>query len=804
MSDIFKKIFEKVIVFVCTYSYQYPLIVLTAAMLLSIPALQQLPQVGLDTDLIRLLPDNNKVVQLKRTFDKIVTGSGGFFAILLESSDKKMLMQAFHASLREVNKLEGIGAVEYMNSRDFFKKYCYLLIPSSDLERILEFLLKQEARLSPVGVDLLDEEQTSEEDMNTKEEGEEEIKDLLRYIDMPQYHQSQDGRVMAIKVYPEKGVTSLGKTRKLFVQLENIVQNISESFNVWGGVSGSLRNDLDQYAFTISDLSRSGLITVFLVLIALVVGFRNLGAVLVVLLPLSIGLIWTLGSIPVLVGDLNTITSFLMLVSFGLGIDFSIHLVKRFQYELHRSSSLQALLTTFLSTGKSILISGLTTALALFILSFSNFKGFSEFGLISGYSIIMILIAALFILPSILVLGLKVRLIKSHSQWKSKLSSPGKWVTLTLSFFILAALIIGVPSLNFNYDFSKMEAKVPQAQELKDRYYQVYESSRSPGALFIAKGEKALDELLSLLKERTADETNTRIQRFYSIRELSPGDRETRVRLSLIKEIKEILTGRWVYKVKDPDHKKFINHITQWIPPERQPGFDQLPGILKERVMSKSHPDHYIIPVYIKGEKQKGKNAIAFTRELSKLNVTENVIGPYGETPVLAHILQIVTKEGPWLIAFTFLGIFLLIFSSQRSLFEAIWIMIPLITGLILTIGIMAVIGLKLNFFNIVVFPTLIGIGVDDGVHYFNRWKENNRDSDSTQKELFVPLSLTTVTTMFAYMGIAFSRHPGLQSIGVLASIGLACTWLTSLFLLPGLLKIFLEKSKYPSPSEDH
>jgi len=796
VKDIFKKVFKNIIVFICTYSCRYPIIFLIAVLLISIPAVQQISHLGLDTDLIRLLPDNNKVVKLKKQFENIISGSGGFFAILLESSDREKLLQAFHASVREVKKLEGIGAVEYLNPREFFKKYCYLLISTDDLDKILEFLLKLEAELSPVGVDLLDDEQTLEDDANTSEKGEEEIRDLIRYIDMSQYHQSQDGRVMAIKVYPEKGITSLGKTKKLFVQLENMVRGISENHNVEGGVSGSLRNDLDQYAFVISDLARSGLITLFLVLMALVIGFRNLGAVPVVFFPLGIGIIWTLGIIPLLVGDLNTITSFLLLVSFGLGIDFSIHLVKRFQYEMDRSSLLQALLTTFLSTGKSILVSGLTTAVVLLILSFSNFRGFSEFGLISGFSIIIILITTLFILPSVLVLAHKMRLIKKYSQGKLKFRPPGKWVTLIVSFIVLAALIIGIPSLNFNYDFSKMEAKVPQAQELKKRYYQVYQSSRSPGALFIAIGEKALDELLYLLKDRTANEAITRIQRYYSIRELSPGHGETKERLSLIMEIKEILTGRWVRKVKDADQKKFINHITQWAPPEHQPDFSQLPGVLSERVISKTHPGHYIVPVYIKGEKQKGKNAISFTHELSKFKVINNIIGPYGETPVLANILQIVTREGPWLVVFAFLGIFLLICSSQRSLFEAIWIMIPLITGLMVTIGVMAIIGLKLNFFNIVVFPTLIGIGIDDGVHYFHRWKENNRNVDSTQKELFVPLSMTTATTMFAYMGIAFSRHPGLQSIGILACIGLIGTWLTTLFFFPGLLKLFLKKSK--------
>ncbi len=788
------KIFYAIITFICRHSFRRPFLFLLLALLVTIPAVLQLNRIGLDTDLIRLLPENSHAVRMKKQVENIVTGSGGFFAVLIESSDRLSLLKAFHASLTEINKLKGVGFLEYRNARDFFDKYRYLLIPSEDLDRIYEFLIRQEAKLSPVGEDLLGEEQAGEGEV--EDEGEEEIKDLIRYIDLPEYHQSEDGRIMGIKVYPEKGTTSLGETKELFTQLKNIAQDVSEQNKVWTGVGGSLRNDLDQYDFTLSDLSRSGLITLILVLLAIAVGFRNLGAIPVILFPLAFGLVWTLGSIPILVGDLNTITSFLLLVSFGLGIDFSIHLVKRFQYELQENSPQEALLMTFRSTGRSIIVSGLTTTLALYILAFSGFRGFSEFGLIGGSSIIMVLIAALFILPSITVLAFRLGIIKKGSQWKSRLRPPGKFMTFAILSVILAALVFGVPGLTFNYDFSKMEADVPQAAGLKDRYYKVYETSRSPGALFVARGEKALDELLSELENRMADDSITRILRFYSIREFSPDESETRKRLSLIEEIKDTVVGKWVQRVEDPDHKKFIDDITDWIPPDHRPDFSDLPETLKNRVISESHPENYIVPVYIKGEKQKGKNAIAFTKELSELDVSDEVIGPFGDTPVLASILQIVTTEGPWLVAFAFLGIFLIILFNQGSLLEAIWIMIPLIAGLVLTAGFMVLIGLKLNFFNIVVFPTLVGIGIDDGVHYFRRWKENQRDTDSTQKELFIPLSLTTATTMFAYVGIAFSRHPGLESIGVLACIGLGCTWLTTLFLLPGLLNMFHKKQK--------
>ncbi|NIM16778.1 MAG: MMPL family transporter [Candidatus Aminicenantes bacterium] len=786
------KIFENFVAFVCKHSLRHPLLWIMAALVLSIPAILQFSHVGLDTDLIRLLPEDSRATILKKQVDEIVTGSGGFFTILLESPDKEKLTRALEAAVSKVKNVKGVGALEYRNPVNFYKKYRYALVPAEFLDRILDFFIRLEARVNPMGEDLLsDVDETEEEKKEKEEKDKKDIKKMMRYLDLPEFHQSENGEIMAVKVFPQKGITSLGKTKRMLTQLTAITDEISRQYGVWGGVGGSLRNDIDQYDFIITDLARSGTITLVTVLLALIIGFRSIRVLPVVLLPLALGLIWTLGSIPVIVGDLNTITSFLLLVSFGLGIDFSIHLVKRFQHELKQKPPEDALPTTFRSTGKSILVSGLTTSLALFILAFSNFRGFSEFGIVGAYSLIMILLAMILFLPSICVLGVKFGLVrKLKDQRRSNVLVPVPAVTLIILLVIAASLALGGVGLTFNYDFSKMEVKVPQEQEIKDRFYQVYESVRSPAALFVSKGLKSLDELTESLKKKK-DVEMSRIERFHSILEICPDNNEFQERLDLIDEIKEVIAGRWINRVEDEDYKKWISDMRGWIPPPHQPKPDDLPKDIRNRFSSQTHPDHYIIPVYIKGDKQKGKNAMAFADELYNVKAPDNTIGPFGETTVLADVLRVVTSEGPWLVAFAFLGIFLIILMGQRSFLQTLWIVLPLITGIILTAGIMVVLGMRLNFFNVVVFPTLIGMGVDDGVHYYRRWRERGMDTSSTQRELFGPLSLTSITTMFGYIGIAFSGHPGLQSIGILACIGLFATWFTTLFLLPGLLNLF-------------
>jgi hypothetical protein len=178
------------------------------------------------------------------------------------------------------------------------------------------------------------------------------------------------------------------------------------------------------------------------------------------------------------------------------------------------------------------------------------------------------------------------------------------------------------------------------------------------------------------------------------------------------------------------------------------------------------------------------------------MKLPPGIEGPVGEMPVFAEILWTVTAEGPWVLIMSFLSVFILIFLGVRSLKETVWITIPLISGLVLTMGIMALTDFRLNFFNVVIFPALIGMGVDSGVHFFNRWKELNMDTKACIQELFEPLTGCTVTTIMGYSGMIMASHPGLRSIGILATLGLGCIWLTSLVLFPGLLEYLKKRGK--------
>ncbi len=790
-----KTLNERFLGVVCASSAARPWWWLLATLLVSIPALVAVGDLRLDTDLIQLLPRSSRASVATRELQPVI-GSDSYFALVVEGDRPAQLDAAVQDLVRRIERLDSVSSVEYRNPVEFIERYRYLLVPSYYLQRLSDLVLDWELEVNPFTIDLGDPDTGgSDGDTYGQEQDRKFIEEQLqRYADLPPFHQSTDGRLRGMIVRPRQGTTSLGATRRLFGRLEAIGREVASEHGVRVDVGGTLRNKVDEFNVIVDDLNRSGLIAGLAIVLVLVISFASVRVLPVLLLPLATGLLWAFALVPTVIGPLNTISVFMALVMFGMGIDYAIHLVKRFQLELTRSAPREALLTTYCSTGASVLVSGVTTALALAILGLSGFRGFSDFGILGAMATVMVLAAMLVVMPATMILGQRFRLVKPVPLSTRCPEPAGKVVTALLGVVVLAAAAVAWQGLSFDYDFSKLKADVPESQAIKERVGKVYATSGTPGAIFVAPDVASLDGTLAVL-EAARQQPGSLIGRIASIRDFAPTPAQAQRRRELIEEIQEETRASWTQRIDDPDKKRWIAELNAWQWPEELPTIEQVPPVLRDAMQARDGSGAWLIGVFPNVPRSNGHNAIAFTRELYGLQLPAGVRGPAGETPVFGEILMLVTGESDWLVGVTFLGIFVMVLVYRRSLRGALWIMLPLVAGLALTLGVMAAFGLRLNFFNIVVIPALLGMGVDHGVHYYSRWQELHGARMKVHAELMAPLTVCTVTTMLGYSGMVFAAHQGLRSIGLAACIGLSCVWMTALVLLPGLLNLMPERT---------
>ena len=506
-----------------------------------------------------------------------------------------------------------------------------------------------------------------------------------------------------------------------------------------------------------------------------------------------LGLLWSFATVPFTFGSLNLITSFLTVILFGLGVDFPIHIVKRLQIELQAKPIKEALEITFVDTGISVIISALTTAAGFIIVIFSNFRGFYEFGVLSAFSILMILIAMFLAFPAALVVVWKITGLKKMRPISRRAYIPGKTITIAFGLLTIVCLYFTVNDLKFDYFLSNTDfkrANYKDYQIVNDKIDNIYSTSMSPAAIYAAPNIKALDSALNTLRI-AKNKKNSGINRIRSIRDFAPDSVDLNERLSLISDIKEILNGDWTAKIEDSTLQKVISDFKIWQTPTECPQMREIPNLISDNLLGNKGSGYLLINVYPTHERKDGRTAIAFTAELDSLRKTPNVKGPVGETIIFADILNLVIGEAWWIVALGQLLVFLVVIVFQRNLKITLLMFIPLISGLLITFGIYGIFGIKITFFSVICIPVVMGMGVDGGIHYINRWYYRDKNLKQTQIELFEPLSSAFLTVIFGYCGMILSSHSGLQSIGLLSSLGMLAIWLANLIFLPGILKMY-------------
>ncbi len=790
--------FERAVRWLAHVSSRRPGLVLLATALVTLPALHEVRKIRLDTDLARLLPRDSRAVRAQRELEGL-TGDGGYFSVLFESDARDRLPAAVDEAVARIQALPEVQSVESRNPLAFLQRYRYMLASSRQLGEALDRVERIEREVNPL-VESLDDPAPAAGGGTS--EGSEFDSAVKRYLDLPERHQSEDGRVMGLIVRPRRGVTSLGATRDLYGQLSAIANDVARKHACWGGVAGSLRSKVDTYDQILADLTRGGTVSTLGILTALVIGFRSLAALPVVLLPLAFGLTWSYALVPGLVGDLNTITSFLLMVLLGVGVEFAIHLVKRFQAELAERPVEDAVFETLRSTGRSILVSGFATTFGMAILVVSRFRGFSEFGVISGLSILAVFAAMFVVLPPAMVLGARWRMVRAHTlREASTRLLPGRWLTVAL-LALAAAAALAATRLSFDYDFSSLTSSSTSAAEAaRERHRKVYQGFSAPSAIYVARDLVSLDGARAALEaRRTSGSGEPIIGTITSVRDFVPDAREWAERQRLLGELKERVQGSWTRRVKDETTRRLLTDLAAFQPPADPPGLADLPPQLLSRLRTRDGSG-FVLTVDTPGRSRDGLMAMAFTRTLYDTPMPEGVRGPTGDKPVLAEILWLVTSEGPWLVGATFLGVVLMVFADRRSLVQTFWVLLPLLCGLAFCLGGMLLFGWRFNFFNVIVLPNLIGNAVDNGVHYYRRWEETGHDSAGVQQELAGPLTVSVVTTAMGYAGMLVAHHAGLRAIASLATWGLFCCWFAGVTVMPGVLTLLAARARRRSPS---
>lgn len=804
---------------------QHPFLVISFCLALALISGYYASNLKVDTDIANLLPANHPNVLALEKLQETVGGESEMQVAIKSPSFEAnkafaealipKTLELFYARYNDVY----FKRAEFRKNTEVLKDNALYLASNEELNDITDWLEDEieQAKLeaSPFYFDLGEDD---DEEDNRADGFQESYETLVP----PEYPINSDSTIMVLKFFPTGSKSDIQYLEDMFVVYDSLITALNPtSFHPEMEVQfgGRLKRHLEELTSIMNDvigsfasgISSVILLVMFYFFIKKYLHFRK-GKynengytvwshvvrapipVLIVGVPLVISLLWTFGLTYIYLGMLNTMTSVLFVILFGLGIDYGIHYYARY-IEL-RSSGMdveEAIYATNDRTGEAILVSAFTTACALYVLMFADFRGFSEFGFISGTGIMLALFAMLYVLPSLLVIFERFNLILfSHDEESHNISQKRYPFARTIVFagLLISGVVIAFSgNLSFQYDFGKLEPKFPNYEEFRRVAGQVGESGKRNPAYIIADSDQEVEALMEKLRERMEqDTTSPTIQSIESLQERFPTTEiEENLKLEAIAKIRELLRDPFIISKKDEDLDK-LRRASKTTEPLT---IDQIPDYLKSRFITKDGEVGRFVIIYPSVGLSDGRLSIAFKEDIGEVILDNGKTYHAGSTSIVAaSMLDLMRTESPYMVGATFIIIYLFMIFSFRSFRWSIIAMLPLAVGLLWLFGIMMVFGLQFNFYNLVVLPAILGIGEDSGVHLAHRYRAEGKNSmwavlSSTGQHI----TMGSITTMLGFAGLLFVSHPGLQSLGVMAVIGIGMTLLTSVTFLPALIQ---------------
>ena len=342
----------------------------------------------------------------------------------------------------------------------------------------------------------------------------------------------EDGKTILMLLRPSKDEQKSATPFTGVIQrVRKVAQETQAEFpKVSIGVTGEPVLLDDELRQSEADMKIATLITLALITIMFFFAYGEVSRPLLALVALLASVVVSLGVTTVTIGHLNIISQAFIVMLLGLGIDFGIQFLGRYEEEVQRGkSSEEAVEITLTTTGKALLTGGGTTAAAFFAMCFNDFTGLTELGWIAGTGVLLALWASLSILPALLLwrdrhgikgTGKKIQLLQG-AVWDRKLTFH-PYLALTLAAGI--SLFAWQQSKKVAFDHNLLHLQNPKMESVRltRELLNTGEGSLIYGVVMADSVEQA-DELAVKLSELST------VSKVRTLGDLVPQDQQKRM-----------------------------------------------------------------------------------------------------------------------------------------------------------------------------------------------------------------------------------------------------------------------------------
>lgn len=575
--------------------------------------------------------------------------------------------------------------------------------------------------------------------------------------------------------------------------------------------------------------------TLLAVVLLLWLALRSVRLIAAVLASLGVGLVVTAAFGLLLYGAFNLISIAFAILFVGLGVDFGIQFCTAYRARRFATGDAElALRDGSREVGGALALAAASTAAGFLAFLPTAYRGVSELGVIAGAGMLIAFAASITLLPALLVVF----------RPRAETRPIGFGVLAGVDGFLLrrrravlgvaAAVLLGAVALlpRLAFDFNPLHLRSPRTESVATLLDLMQDAETSPDTIdvlapsvsdatalaqriarlpevdhvvtiasFVPERQEeklALIDDAALLLEPTLDPASVKAP---------PDDAETA--RALARTARKLDEARAAHR--DPRFDAAtrglahaLSTLASGTPAQREhaqslliPGLvttlDQLRSALQAAPVTLATLPKTLVDDWVAADgrarievfpKAGGGDNAALRRFVAAVTtVAPGATGaPVSIEASSRTIIDAFVEAG----VFAFLSITLLLALTLRRAADVGLTLLPLALSALGTLATCVLIGLPLNFENIIALPLLFGIGVAFNIYFVIAWRAGR--GGPLQSSLARAVVMSGLTTGTAFGSLWLSHHPGTASMGELLVVSLVWTLVSALLFLPALL----------------
>ena len=592
-----------------------------------------------------------------------------------------------------------------------------------------------------------------------------------------------------------------------------------------------------------------GLVMVLIFTLLLYTLFRSFSAVLWPMVTIAASMTWTWGLTVWLGVTISQMIALTVMLVFAVGIADCVHVMSAyFGFRRKGDDHYDALSKSYGKTGLAILVTTITTMAGVLALTTSELVPIQVFGMMSAFGVVLAFFFTLFLLPILLDLwhpgapeaddasladrigalwhrlsnstkigaaliyivamylmlgpwvGMYITVISLLTyivvNWQLAILSAvpnfvarRPWLVLSVFAGLFALCSYGMTLIRID---SNMTELTKEGSAIRVAYETVDENMAGAMSMVIMVDTHTSDGLYNPRLLQAMDQLQSRIETSYS-------DQVTRTNslANIVKDTYKIMSDDDPAYYRVPDDDQMISQLLYLFNSAN-------PEDRRALVSDDYSRSHISLNIYNAGSYQYQR----FFEEISQ--EIDEVFGPLesefpelevyltGSMALLMRMADEVANSQFSSFTFAIAVISVIMIITLGSLQGGLMAMIPNMIPALLGFGLMGLLGIALDTDTLLIAPLIIGIAVDDTIHFMTHYRVElirtgsiSESLVSTIRDVGQAVMFTTMVLGLGFALLSFSDYLGMAKMGFFGSAAIFVALLCDLFLIPAMIIIF-------------